>query len=195
VAAHLGVPCFVLTSNTVIPFFRLTGRPGFEGGRGSSGVNDQDEGRSRPVSRTLWLRQLGRRGGQSMVEFVLILPVLLILLFGIIEFGLLLYNKQVITNASREGARYGIVARVSRRSPEEIQAVVSAYVANHLITSGTDTATTTISRDPSGTPQAVFGDDLTVTVNYHYDFFALPDFITSLLGGTDLVAQTTMKYE
>ena len=147
------------------------------------------------MGRRLSRTHKGRRHGQSLVEFVLILPVLLILLFGIIEFGLLLYNKQVITNASREGARYGIVARATRRSPEEIQAVVSAYTANHLVTSGTDTATVAISRDPSGTPQGVFGDDLTVRVDFHYDFFALPAFITSLLGGTELVAQTTMKYE
>lgn len=134
----------------------------------------------------------GRRRGQSLVEFVLILPVLLILLFGIIEFGLLLYNKQVITNASREGARYGIVSRSPRRSVDEIRAVVNDYCGNHLVTSGSTVPTTTVDPDPTG---GVFGDDLTVTVTFHYDFFALPSFITSLLGGTDLRAQTTMKYE
>jgi Flp pilus assembly protein TadG len=134
-----------------------------------------------------------KRRGQSLVEFVLILPVLLILLFGIIEFGLLLYNKQVITNASREGARFGIVSRTPRRTPDEIRVVVGEYIANHLVTSGADTAVTTV--DPDPTTGAIFGDDLTVAVTFHYDFFALPNFITSLLGGTDLAAYTTMKYE
>ena len=144
------------------------------------------------MRRTVWTRHEARRGGQSLVEFVLILPVLLILLFGIIEFGLLLYNKQVITNASREGARYGIVSRPTRRSKAEITAVVDAYCANHLVTSGSPVPTTAVQPDPTG---GTFGQNLTVTVTFHYDFFALPAFITSLLGGTDLVAQTTMKYE
>ena len=47
--------------------------------------------------------------GAVAVEFALILPVLVLLLFGIVEFSLLMYNKQILTNASREGARYGIV--------------------------------------------------------------------------------------
>ncbi len=47
--------------------------------------------------------------GASAVEFALVLPVLMLLTFGIIEFGVLLFDKAVITNASREGARMGIV--------------------------------------------------------------------------------------
>ena len=52
-----------------------------------------------------------RQSGQALVELALVLPLLLILAFGIVEFGLLMYNKAVITNASREGARVGIVAQ------------------------------------------------------------------------------------
>ena len=51
--------------------------------------------------------------GASAVEFALVLPLLMLILFGIIEFGLLMYNKAMITNASREGARRGIVYRVN----------------------------------------------------------------------------------
>ena len=47
--------------------------------------------------------------GGSLVEFAIITPLLFVILFGIFESGLLLYNKAVITNASREGARAGIV--------------------------------------------------------------------------------------
>ena len=49
--------------------------------------------------------------GAAMVEFALILiPLLMLITFGIIEFGMFMYNQQVLTNASREGARAGIVA-------------------------------------------------------------------------------------
>ena len=44
---------------------------------------------------------------QGMVEFALVLPILLLLIFGIIEFGRLLFMFAAVTSASREGARYG----------------------------------------------------------------------------------------
>ena len=47
--------------------------------------------------------------GQAMVEFALVLPLLLVLLFGIIDFGWLFYNKIDVNNASREGARYAAI--------------------------------------------------------------------------------------
>ena len=43
------------------------------------------------------------------MEFALILPVLLLLLFAIIEFGIVIFSHSTIANAAREGARYGIV--------------------------------------------------------------------------------------
>ncbi len=47
---------------------------------------------------------------QSMVEMALILPVLLLILFGLIEFGRALFIYTVVSNAAREGARQGLVA-------------------------------------------------------------------------------------
>ena len=138
--------------------------------------------------RKIWNRQ----EGQSLVEFAIVAPVLVLLLLGIVEFGLILYNQHVITNASREGARYGIVVDTPRRSDESIQAVVEAYCADNLVTFGSGgSPNTTVTHD---TGQS-FGDDLTVEVTYHYDFLVLPNFIASLIGGQDLRAHTTMKYE
>jgi Flp pilus assembly protein TadG len=44
--------------------------------------------------------------GQSLIEFALLLPLLLVLIVSAIEFGRLFYTKIVITNAAREGAYY-----------------------------------------------------------------------------------------
>lgn len=44
--------------------------------------------------------------GQSLLEVALIIPVLLVLIIGAIEFGRLFFTKIVITNAAREGAYY-----------------------------------------------------------------------------------------
>ena len=49
--------------------------------------------------------------GAVIVEFAMILPLLVILLIGIMDMSMLLYNKAVITNASREGCRVGIVSQ------------------------------------------------------------------------------------
>ena len=50
-----------------------------------------------------------REAGQELVEFALILPLLLLLFLGIIEFGRAILAYNTIANAAREGARYGIV--------------------------------------------------------------------------------------
>ena len=49
------------------------------------------------------------------------------LLFGIIEFGIMLYDKVMITNASREGAQAGIVFAPGGRSDSYIREVVKTY--------------------------------------------------------------------
>lgn len=50
-------------------------------------------------------RQKALPKGQSLVEAAIVIPVILLLVFGIIDFGLLFNNYILITNASREGAR------------------------------------------------------------------------------------------
>lgn len=128
-----------------------------------------------------------QRGG-SAVEFAILLLVLLLIVFGIIEFGLIFYNQQVITNASREAARYGIVSRVPRYTAAEVAQVVNNYCQGRLYPqSSTASPTVTVSA-PSGTG---FGADLEVSVSWPYDFIFLPDYLL----GRPLYAKTVMKYE
>ena len=44
------------------------------------------------------------QAGAELVEFALVLPILLLVFGGIVDFGLLLQRQQVVTNAAREGA-------------------------------------------------------------------------------------------
>jgi Flp pilus assembly protein TadG len=130
--------------------------------------------------------------GAVAVEFAIVLPLLIVMVFGIIEFSILLFDKAVITNASREGARRGIVFSDPRPSDGDIIAVVQNYTADHLITFGSATGVgTTITRPVD----AASGDPLTVNVSYRYEFLILPNFITSLTGGIDLAAETVMRME
>ena len=48
----------------------------------------------------------GKLKAQAIVEFMLLLPILLLLVLGAIDFGRLFYVKIVLTNAAREGANY-----------------------------------------------------------------------------------------
>jgi len=127
--------------------------------------------------------------GATAVEFAIVLSLLITLIFGIIEFSLFIFNRQVITNAAREGARYGIVAAPERRSNVEIQDEVLKYAEKHLITFGDDVLTADdifISA-----PCTTFQCDLGVTVDYTYKFL----FLFNLVGDIDLRATSVMKME
>lgn len=140
------------------------------------------------------MRRLRCQKGVAAIEFAILLPILLVIIFGIIEFSILLYDKQVITNASREGARAGIVVGPVRATFSEIESVVNSYVASNLITFGTpNTPVTTVT--PGDLTGMAFGEDLTVLVSYNYEFLVLPNFVASLGGVKTLNAQTVMKME
>ena len=57
----------------------------------------------------LMRHRLESERGSVAVEFALLVPVLFLILFGIINFGVLMYNQAVITNAAREGARWAAI--------------------------------------------------------------------------------------
>jgi len=131
---------------------------------------------------------LKREEGAAAVEFALLLPLLMLILFGIIEFGLVLYNQEVITNASREGARYGIVIGSPRPTTGQIQGVVNTYLTNAGLNSGN------ASISVAGA-QGTSGSDLTVGVVYPYTFLVLPNFAAGLSDNLNLNATTVMKLE
>ena len=85
------------------------------------------------------VRRLRGRRGQALAEFALILPVLFLLIAGIIEFGRAWNIKQVVTDASREGARYAVV-QDNTMNP----AGVEAKVRDRLQLGGITTAEVTL---------------------------------------------------
>ncbi len=138
------------------------------------------------------MKKLLYRKGASAVEFALILPLLMVIVFGIIEFSFILFDKQIITNASREGARAGIVAQSPRLTDAQITAVVNTYISTYLVSfaSVKATATTTVVRAGSN-----FENPLTVTVTYPYTFLVLPNFISAISGVKTITATTVMNME
>jgi len=136
------------------------------------------------------MKSRGERGA-SAVEFAIILPILVLLVFGIMEFSVALYDKAMITNASREAARAGIVYRVPPVTDGEISNIVDNYLGSSLITFGTPVAASTAVTRTGYNP----GDELRVMVNYTYTFLIIPGFIASLSGGIPMVAETVMRME
>jgi len=142
-----------------------------------------------------WYRSRHKKNGQkgaALAEFAIILPLLLLLVFGIIEFGLILYNKQVITNASREGARSGIVAKLTRMTVTQIEDIVLNYAEDNLVNFGDK-----LVRDDITVPAACaqFEDELTVDVAFDYNFLVLGALLPSRWETIQLRATTVMICE
>lgn len=70
--------------------------------------------------------------GQAMVEFALLLPILLILLLGIIDFGWLFYNQLALNNSCREGARFAVVNTGKQNRVELIENKVNSVTPPQL---------------------------------------------------------------
>lgn len=156
-----------------------------------------------------------RERGAAAVEFAIVLPLLLVLLFGIVEFSLLLYDMAMITNASREGARGGVAYRYAPKvgstpgyynplTETEVQAVVNTYLSTFLITFGeqdpavttlrcfTDSAYTTsiACADRTTTGRDATGYWIEVEVGYVYGFLVIPDLLGALPGVGPWLQQT-----
>ncbi|WP_111412463.1 TadE/TadG family type IV pilus assembly protein [Billgrantia lactosivorans] len=143
------------------------------------------------------VRSLHRQKGTEVVEFAISATLLFLLLFGIIEFSVALYDKATLTNAAREGAREGILFKPQPRdlSAEDaaIEQAIRDYAEHYLISLGgpAEMAISVARSDPGMSP----GSDVTVTVDYSYQFLLLPGFVSSLGEILELSATTTMRAE
>jgi Flp pilus assembly protein TadG len=131
--------------------------------------------------------------GASAVEFSLMLLWLVPLMFGIVETSIALYDKAVITNASREAARAGVVMSKDRMLDEEIRQVALNYCANYLTSFSGMKASPSVNVQRPASPAQ--GDLLTVTVTYPYTAIVLGRLYEAWKGPIQLSATTAMAYE
>ena len=84
-------------------------------------------------------RRRSRSRGQALVEFALVLPIFMLILSGVLDFGFMLYSRMTVINASREGARLAVTAADPTTIPSIVQgrvmAVSSGLVAANVSTS------------------------------------------------------------
>jgi len=100
-------------------------------------------------------RKISESRGQALVEMALVLPLLLMLLWGVVEFGRIGHAYLVVTHAAREGARVGVVGA----SNDDIEEVVMQRAAS--------LAEERLSLEITPSPEQRFaGDPLWVEVSY-----------------------------
>ena len=129
-----------------------------------------------------------REDGQAMVEFALILPIFLLILCGIIDFGWLFYNQLSLNNACREGARYAVVNTAEDASTQAI--------INHI----ENTTTTVFANDgvdikiEYSSPADPTAGDITVSMEAEISFFT--PVLSTVLGKEKTITSTViMKVE
>jgi hypothetical protein len=126
--------------------------------------------------------------GQALVEFIIVFPVLLLLLFGIIEMGAAWRTYQVTTNAAREAARLTVL-------PDSDEDEVRDAIDERLLRGGLSPATATVEFDCGGdcfgggrSP----GDPAEVRIAYPFEFAFLGP-IMDYVGATDALGSVTME--
>jgi len=125
------------------------------------------------------------RCGAAVVEFAVVAPVFFLLIFGMIEYGRLVMVQQVLTNASREGARVGVL-------DGSTSADVTTAVNNYLTSARINSATVTITPNPPSS--AGYGAPVTVAISIPFSQVSwLPS--PMFLGGTTMRATSVMRRE
>lgn len=114
--------------------------------------------------------------GAELIEFAIVLPILLFVIAGIVDFGMMFRTWETVTNAAREGARVGVLPGYD---PPDVQARVNAYLAASGLTGP---RTTTVTNVPVATPAGTF-NARSVNVQYSYQFVVL-GVVAPMFGGS-----------
>lgn len=129
------------------------------------------------------------RSGAAVVEFAVVAPVFIILVLGMIETGRAVMVQQIMTNASREGARRAVLDGVT---DSEVRQAVIDYMAGASIS--IDASDIDVITNPPVAPD--FANSMTVTITVPFSQVSwLPTPIYFKGANSDLVATTTMRQE
>jgi Flp pilus assembly protein TadG len=151
----------------------------------------------------------GQHGGVA-VEFAILAPIFILLLFGIVDFGHAWYMQHEITSASREGARYATRYQTTslgiRIIPVNLVPSIANYIKNTSAENGNLGGLGLHTRLPAdcnlqvtpagpGYTSGTVPDDLSVMVTARKNWFVLGYLIPGFGSYKDLTATTVMKCE
>jgi Flp pilus assembly protein TadG len=129
-------------------------------------------------------KHLGNQRGVASLEFVLILPILLFVLFASVELSRAWFTMNLLTTAAREAARAGVVA-----TPAAVQSAATARL-DSLLGAGNWSGTVTCNPAPCAT-----GTDSRVQVNVSMQFTTVLPNLLPMLGSITLQQTASMRYE
>ncbi|MGD0204933.1 MAG: TadE/TadG family type IV pilus assembly protein [Dehalococcoidia bacterium] len=118
-------------------------------------------------------RRTGKgQAGQSLVEFTLVLPIFLLVLFAIIDFGMAFNAWITVTNSAREGGRLATLGATATAVEQRVRTATSTLDQSKLTVTVTNA-------------QGTSGDPVVVNVSYKYSLITpLANIMTIVGGGT-----------
>lgn len=126
------------------------------------------------------------QNGQAMVEMAIVIPILLLIVFSIIEFGWIFGAQLLVAHGSREGARHGAV--------HSTEADVEAQITGRVQTSASILNADELSININFTNPSRRGGDVVVQVSYPVT--VITPFVSAVTGSPVLVqSQTVMRVE
>ncbi len=148
-----------------------------------------------PAQPRWWTRWRETDAGQTLVEFSLILPLMLVLLFALVDFGRGFYTWLLVTNAAREGARAGATQMDQPAIEAKIfESFCSDYASGDC---GLDETKLAIAL---GNVQGPRGEAIEVDLSYDFEFVTPMGDILVFLGGSaianpNITAHSSMRLE
>lgn len=136
-----------------------------------------------------------RERGQVLVEFALLAPLLLLIVVGIIQFGVALNYWLDLQRIANQGARWAVVNAYPgcpRTGPDApCSPTLQAYLASAPVSGGLNPDTVICFEEQSGAPSgATVGDPVTVRLTFEFDFVPIVG-----VGTLDLTGAATMRVE
>ena len=130
--------------------------------------------------------------GAELIEMAIVLPLLLLVIMGIVDFGLMFQRYVVLTNAAAEGAR---VASLPGYTDADVSDRVAAYVTNGGIPGTVNTTTVAVAL-PGVDGGTWPGSEVTVTHVYTYEYIGpiASLFSGGLLSNVTLTSRATMRH-
>jgi Flp pilus assembly protein TadG len=135
--------------------------------------------------------------GAAALEFALVLPILIVVVFGIIDYGVVFAQNLALSNAARQAARFGAVegrtcSQIISEATGTISGEMIAYKSSNLTTPAVTRggACTGATKPCTGSS----GDSVKVTINYQADFL-LPMPIPGFPSSKNLVGKGEFKCE
>jgi Flp pilus assembly protein TadG len=127
---------------------------------------------------------LRNQRGQSVVEFALVLPALMLILLAIVQFGMVFKQYITLTDAVREGARKAAVARQRTDNREN-------YVRNAVVVAGSDLGATFTAANVTVSTSWVPGSDVTVRGRFTFNI----DVLGRVVKSGDMTSTATERVE